>query len=114
MCEHALETAWFFNALGKDIEFLVPIDKQHIKTPDIKMDGIYWEIKAPTGNSHRTIENSIREALTQSKNIILDLRRIKLNENKAISQINRNFELSHKIFRIIVICKDKTILDIKR
>ncbi|MCL2335458.1 MAG: hypothetical protein FWC57_05280 [Endomicrobia bacterium] len=112
--KHELKTAWFLNDFGKDVEFLVPADKQHIKTPDIKMDGIYWEIKSPTGNSSRTIENTIREALTQSKSIILDLRRIKLDGNKAILQIKRNFELSRKIYRIIVICKDNSIVDIKR
>jgi hypothetical protein len=111
---HEIATAKFFNKLGKDVEFLVPVDKDHVKTPDIKMDGVLWEIKAPTGNSPRTIENTLREALTQSRNIILDLRRIKLNGDKAISQIKRNFELSRKIYRVIVIRKDKTILDIKR
>jgi ABC-type uncharacterized transport system ATPase subunit len=111
---HEIATAKFFNRLGKDVEFLTPVYIKGTKTPDIKMDGLLWEIKSPTGNSHRTIENNLRAALKQSTNIILDLRRIKLNERKAIDQINRAFKLSKKIGRLLIIKKNQNLLDIKR
>ncbi|MDR2191530.1 MAG: hypothetical protein LBO62_01425 [Endomicrobium sp.] len=60
---HELETARFFNKLGKDIEFLRPIRSKGIRTPDIVMDGVLWEIKSPQGDSRRTIENNLRAAL---------------------------------------------------
>jgi hypothetical protein len=112
--KHELETAWFFNELGKDIEFLKPIDKQHIKTPDIKMDGIFWEIKSPIGSSSRTIENNLRTALCQSTYIIIDLRKIKLNEKKAIMQIQKVFNLVKKFRRILIICKGKKLIDLEK
>ncbi|MCL1901585.1 MAG: hypothetical protein FWG57_08980 [Endomicrobia bacterium] len=111
---HELETARFFNKLGKDVEFLVPSYTKNSKTPDIKMDNILWEMKAPKGGSNRTIENNLRAALKQSANLILDLRRIKLNERKALFQINRAFKLSKKIIRVLVVKKNKSLLDIKR
>jgi hypothetical protein len=111
---HELQTASFLANLGRDVEFLIPIDKDHIKTPDIKMDGILWEIKAPKGNSSRTVENNLRTALMQSKNLILDLRRSKLNEQKAISQVNKEFKLRKNITNLIVITKSRRLLDLKR
>ena len=99
--KHELETAWFLNDIGKDIEFLVPVDKNHIKTPDIKMDGILctlsflnnsisiktpdikmdgilWEIKVPKNKGKHTIQHAFRKALYQSKYVIFDLPRIKM------------------------------------
>ncbi|MCL2484599.1 MAG: hypothetical protein FWF00_04585 [Endomicrobia bacterium] len=35
---HELDTAKFFNKLGKDVEFLAPVYVKNAKTPDIKMD----------------------------------------------------------------------------
>lgn len=68
--------------LGKDIVFIPPsaIPGQH--RPDIFMDGVEWEIKCPEGNSKRTIENNMRKALLQSRNVIFDLRHIQLSEKE--------------------------------
>ena len=62
--------------LGYDVTFLVPDRRRSAKTPDIEMNGLFWEIKSPTGRSSRTIENNLRLALRQSQNIVLDLRRM--------------------------------------
>ncbi|MDR1195402.1 MAG: hypothetical protein LBL00_02890 [Endomicrobium sp.] len=111
---HELETAKFFNKLGKDVTFIAPVYEKGAKTPDIRMDGLLWEIKAPKGNSSRTIENNLRAALRQSANLIIDLRRTKLSEQKAISQINREFKLRKNIVKLIIIKKNQKLLDIKR
>ena len=111
---HELNTAKFFNKLGKDVEFLTPSYTKGVASPDIQMDGIVWEIKSPKGSSSRTIENNLRTALKQSENIIIDLRRIKLDEHKSISQIKKLFNVSKKIKRILIISKEQVLLDIKR
>jgi hypothetical protein len=49
-----------------EIEFLVPVDKDYTKTPDIKMDGLLWEIKSPKGDSKYTLQRAFKEALKQS------------------------------------------------
>jgi hypothetical protein len=110
---HEMQTANFFTGIGKDIEFIKPNFASGIKNPDVKIDGVVWEIKSPCGNSKRTVENNFRKAQKQSKNIIFDLRRIKLSEIIAISKIKREFSLQHghKIRRIMIITKDNKILD---
>ena len=39
--------------------FLAPSNIPEIHTPDILMDGIEWEMKAPQGSSKRTIEKNL-------------------------------------------------------
>jgi hypothetical protein len=114
--KHELETASFFAALGKVVEFIAPSYSKGIRSPDVRMDGRDWEIKAPTGSSKRTIENNFRRAQKQSESIIFDLQRIGMNEKAAISKIKREIssQRSGKIRRIIVITKEKKILDLKR
>ncbi len=111
---HEILTANFFTGIGKDIEFIRPNLANGVKNPDIKMDGVIWETKSPCGNSKRTIENNFRKAQKQSKNIVFDLRRIKLSEKIAISKIKQEFSLQHghKIRRIMIITKKHEILDL--
>jgi len=111
---HEIETAKFLNRLGKDVEFLVPIYQKGARTPDIKMDGFFWEIKAPQSNGKHTIEHILRKALKQSKNIIIDLRRSKSSDKKNISQITRNFKLIKDVNRILIITKSNNLLDFKK
>ena len=112
--QHELDVAKVLNQLGKDVEFILPSRVKFSRTPDIKMDGLLWEIKSPKGSSSRTIENNLRTALKQYKNIIIDLRRIKIDETKAISQIAKQFKYSKLIRKIIIIKQNKEILDISR
>ena len=82
---------------------------KNIRTPDIKMDGLLWEIKSPKGSSSRTIETNLRCASKQSANIIIDLRRIKIDEIRAFSQIKKEIKFRKIIKNIIVIRKNYEI-----
>ena len=113
--KHELETANFFAELGKNVEFLPPSYAKGVYSPDVLIDGQRWEIKSPTGNSKRTIENNYRNAQKQSSNVIFDLRRIGMDERTAIAKIKQQFNLrSGKVKRITVITKDKKMLDLGR
>lgn len=94
---------------GEDVEFL-PVS--HIHTADIKFRNKEWEIKSPKGNSNRTIENNMRLALKQSKNIIIDLSRIKIDEKKAIKEIKRQTLLIKQVKKVIIITKTQKIIEI--
>jgi hypothetical protein len=112
--EHELDTAQFFNKLGKDVEFLTPNRTKGIKNPDIKIDGVLWEIKSPNNDGKHTIEHIFRKALKQSKNIIFDLRRTKMSNDKCVSQIIKHFTLIRGIGRLLIITKSNKLLDIKK
>ena len=108
------DTAKYFAALGKDIVFIHPsaIPNQHF--PDIKMDGIEWEIKCPLGESKRTIENNMRKAVKQSQNIIFDLRHTRLSEDKSIPKLEQEFRLNPKLKKLYIIKKDWSLLSYKK
>jgi hypothetical protein len=109
--EHELSAALILADHFKvDIIFLRPETK---KTPDIDVNGIKWEIKSPKGNGKKTIDNNLRAAHKQSRNVVLDLRRAKLHQNKAIARIDYYLSAgSHKIQHLKIITKTRKIIDI--
>ena len=112
--KHELETARFFAALGHDIEFIPPSNSPKMRTADIFMDGVSWEIKCPRGKSKRTIENNFRKANRQSENIIFDLRKIRLPEVTCISQLKKEFGFRSHVKRLLIIKKNGELISIVR
>lgn len=111
---HELETAAVFLAQGYDVEFIVPSRTKGSKTPDVKIDGILWEIKSPTGNGKKTVEKQLQRAGKQSKNIILDGRRSKLEDEAFEKELHKKFVLVRSIRRIVFIRKDDQLVDFRR
>ncbi len=75
------------------------------------MDGIPWETKSPVGKGKRTVQNKIQEAVQQSCNIIIDLRRSKMLEDKALKAYEREFYNCKGLKRMKIIKKDGELLD---
>ena len=107
--KHENATVVFLTSKGFDIELIAPVQER--KTPDIKMEKIFWEIKRPTGNSKYTIPHSFKSALKQSPNIIFDLRSSKLHQEKALTRLKKEFELSKGVKRLKIILKSQRIID---
>ena len=93
---------------------LVFIRKKQFVSPDlfIVRTNQVWELKSPLGNGKRTIANNLRDAAGQSKLIILDLSRCKMNNDKAMSRI-RGFMQSGDahIKKLLVIDKSGQVID---
>lgn len=93
-----------------DIHF---IETANQGTPDVSIKGIKWEIKSPIGSSANNIQKNMREAAAQSENIVIDLRRSKLHQARAIGYIKQFTQRYKKLKRVAVITKSKHILTIK-
>jgi hypothetical protein len=108
--DHELSAALILAEYFKsDIVFLRPeIDK----TPDIEVGEIKWEIKSPKGDGKKTIENNMRTARRQSLNIIIDLRRIKMHQSKAMARINFFLSKPHQFKKVVIITKRRKIIEI--
>ena len=104
---HELIVATILSWTGFKVEFL-PV--KQTKTADIKFMGKEWEIKSPKGKSSRIIENNMRLALKQSDNIIIDLSRIKLPEQKCITTIRNRAKKLGRSKKVIIITKSKQII----
>ena len=100
----AIIVAYHFKS---DVIFLRP---QHARTPDIDVNGTKWEIKSPLGNGKRTIDNNFSEARGQSKNIVIDLRRIKMHQAKANARIRHYLSTPHRFKQVLVITKSKNVV----
>lgn len=109
--DHELSAALILAAHFKsDVIFLRPESR---KTPDIDVSGTKWEIKSPRGNGKKTIDNNLRTARKQSRNIVIDLRRIKLRQQNVLSRIN--FYLSagpHGFKKLLIITKTRKVIEI--
>lgn len=111
--KHELETASFFANTGKDVEFLKPSNTKGSKTPDIKMDGILWEMKTPMGKSKNTIFNALRRAVKQSENVIIDLRLTKVPDEQAVKNLRFSIAKIRSVKRVVVVTKEDTLLVLK-
>ena len=112
--EHEYATVKFFLELGYDIELIPPSQIKSLHSPDFIMMGLPWEMKAPKGNGKYTAQNIIQAAAHQSNNIIIDLRRCKMLDNKAIVSYTKEFEKNKSIKRMKIITKSKEVLDFKK
>ena len=110
--KHENATVVFLTSKGFDVELIPPVLER--KTPDIKMDKIFWEIKRPTANSKYTIQHAFKSALKQSPNIIFDLRSSKLHQEQAKRKLEKFFNESKSVKRLIIILKSQKILDYKK
>ncbi|MDR0887315.1 MAG: hypothetical protein LBM97_01345 [Candidatus Nomurabacteria bacterium] len=113
---HEIEVAKIISThLNTDILFLEPIDFYKVKTADFVANGLEWEIKSPIGNSKReTVRQQFRKASKQAKNIVLDGRRTKLEDDFILKQIERGLQNHRSIKKLLFITKDEKVLEIKK
>jgi len=88
------------------------VERSHAKTPDFKIRNQYWELKSPSGNGKRTIQHTLESAKKQPLNIILDMRRSKIQGNKIINEIESGVRTVKGIRRLIVILKSGDVMSI--
>ncbi|MBO4506416.1 MAG: hypothetical protein J5728_08335 [Lachnospiraceae bacterium] len=107
--EHEYSTIKALLEHGLDVELIPPSQIKGYYNPDIIINGISWEIKAPEGNGRNTMKHNIQHALIQSHNIILDMRRCKLDPTTAIKSAEREFYHSKRTRRMKIILFDPHI-----
>lgn len=111
---HENATAVFLTEQGFDVELIPASNIEGVHTPDIKMDGLKWEMKAPLGEGNQLIENTIQRALKQSQNIIIDLRHTKRHQTKCLRELEKQFLSKKGIKRLKVITKSGKTLDFEK
>ena len=109
--EHEYNTVKLFLNRGYDIELIPASQIKGMQTPDIIMLNKPWEMKSPTGNGKTTIRHTLQNAGHQSRNVIIDLRRCKLDKNTAIKEIEIFFKEFKRIRFLKVIVNDEFIID---
>lgn len=111
---HEYETVLLLTSLGYNVELVPKNNKQGEHTPDLKIDGLYWEMKAPRGEGKWLMSNTIQRAARQSSSIIVDLRRTKRHQTKCIKELKKEFQSSRSAKRLKIITKSKKFLDYEK
>jgi len=96
------------------VEFLIPVDDYKRKSADIVMLGVEWEIKCPYGASKSTIGNQFQFASKQSRNIILDTRRTKLDYESIKKRVLVEIIKRSTIKKVVLIDKFEKVVEIKK
>ena len=89
------------------------MDDYKRKTADIVMLGVQWEMKSPTGTSKSTIRNQFRRASSQSKSIIIDIRRTKLKFTDVERAVLFQIKERPYIRKVILIDESEKIIEIQ-
>lgn len=111
---HEIATAKIFIKNGFDVRFITPRRVKNMKTPDVEINGILWEIKSPTSTGKQTLQRLLKKAAKQSDNIIIDDRRTNSDDAYYFKELKRLSSLSHSIRRLKLITKSGKIIDIKK
>lgn len=99
---------------GHNIELIPASQVKGMRTPDISIDGVLWEIKSPTGNSRHTMKHTLQNAAHQSSHVIVDLRRCKMSQDIAAKELEHHFRLSRRIHHMKIITVDEKIIDFSK
>ena len=111
---HENATVVFLTEQGFNIELIPKSNISGVHTPDIKMNGIKWEMKAPIGEGNQLIKNTIQKAIKQSANVIVDLRRTKRHQTKCLRELENEFNKSSSLKRLKIITKNRKIIDFEK
>ena len=105
--EHELQVSNLLIKTGNNVDF-IPVGL--LPTADLRFMNLEWELKSPTGSGRRTIEKNLRKALRQSTNVMLDLSRIAIAEDKCLLYLQNHIKNFRELKRLIIITKDQKIL----
>lgn len=94
---------------GHYVEFL---PEGNLHAPDVKVDGIEYEIKSPETEKTASLEQSIRTALKQCSNIIIDSSRMKMRDDRARRFLVKKCREQKQIKKMVFITKRGEIIDI--
>ena len=92
-----------------DVHFIRRI--VNAKSADVLISGIIFEIKSPTGKGKRNIQHTLSDALKQSNNIVFDARRSKLHMKKITSELQRQYQMTASMQRLLLIRKDRVVVE---
>lgn len=81
-------------------------------SPDIRLDGIEYEIKSPETRKTSSLEQLIRTALKQCPHIIIDSSRMKMHDDKAQKFLVKKCREQKRIKKMLFITKRGAIIDI--
>ena len=111
--DHELKTAQVFAKHGYTVEFLIVNQGQRIKTADVLIDSIVYEIKSPKTDKLSAVERNLKRATKQSSNIIVDSRRMhKIHDTTIQGFLLQKLKHQRTIKKLLFVNRKHEIIDI--
>ena len=106
-----MRSAEALRAAGYKVEFISRDDIN--SSADAYVNGILFEFKSPEGRTIKCIENNLQKGLKQSKNIVIDSRRVKNVTDRSIENyLVERARRKRGIKRLIFINRKARAIDI--
>lgn len=110
---HEMRTAKALAAAGYDVAFVQCVSGDKVKTPDIQMDGVLWEMKCPETSQLKSLQRVLRRASQQSPNVLIDSARMKGVGDQAVErELRRLKPLVRAVRRLILVNKARDVIDL--
>lgn len=113
--KHEQATVDFLIEKGYTVELLPKSNKRGQHTADLIMNGVEeWEMKAPKGKGKYVFQNTIQRAAKQSRNMIIDIRRLDVPREKVMAEFRKEFARSKHLRKMMIITKKRELLEFKK
>lgn len=106
---HELKTAKILARAGYYVEFL---SENNFHSPDIRLNGTEYEIKSPETEKTSSLEQTLRTALKQCQNIIIDSSRMRMHDDRVRIFLTKKCREQKQIKKMLLITKHGEIIDI--
>jgi len=111
--EHELKTAQVLSGHGHIVCFIRKAEGHKIKSADILIDDVPYEIKSPVASKLSAVERNLKRAYHQSVNIVFDSRRMKRLPDKSIQkELLKQLRLTKNIKTILFVNRKHGVIDI--
>ena len=108
-----IDAAWILARFYKTVvNILRPVNEYKVRTPDFHFNDQDYELKTLASPQVREATWLLSQAKSQAKNIVLDIRKSKINEKRA-TKICQEFMRKHKKYQVYIIVTAKKVLDVK-
>ena len=107
---HEIRVAKILALSGHDVKF---IPETSIKTPDVYLENVAYEIKSPVSDKVDAIERNITRALRKCPNVIFDSSRMKVRDDQVLRELIKRRRLGKGLKKIVFINKRGVVIDIE-
>ena len=110
---HELATARALAAAGRTVEFLPRREGDRVRSADVLMGGVVWEMKAPESSRVASLQRVLRRAGAQSHSVIVDTARMRgVADAEAERELRRLLPLVASVRRLVLVNKRREVVDI--
>ena len=110
---HERRCAQSLSASGRDVKFIPVTQGSKVKSADLVMDGMIWEMKSPETSDVHSLQRILRRASKQSHNVIIDTSRAtRLSDAKIEHELRRLLHLVKSVKRLLMVAKTGEVIDL--